>query len=321
MPWPTDHPALTDPMLAPWADGLEVVAPGATTVEVLRYLPGRRVATLVEHEHEPIVVKVFASPRARGNARRLRALGASPAAAIVPSLLGCDATGHVLALSYRQGDLPASLPEAEYPGCFFRVGAALRLLHESEAELDRVWDWDKEVTQLRRLATPVTLELVETLVASTSQLAGGSLISAHRDAHPRQVVVGADGAVAFIDLDDAAMGPRGLDVGNMLGHLVRERITGARSAPAAREAGEAFLDGYGPCADLDGGVLTGWTALAVARLAGLAESRHDDIAQRDALLEHGFAELARLADLGRSDNLGRLDELDRTGGVSAHAGR
>lgn len=315
MPWPSDHPANTDPILAPWADGVDEVAPGACVAEVLRYLPGRRVATLVEHERELAVVKVFASPRARGNARRLGALAASPAAAIVPTLLGCDAAGHVLALSYRHGVLPTSLPDTEYPSCFHRVGAALRKVHESGAELDRVWDWDQEVAQLRRQATPATVDLVETLVASTGRLAGAPLIPAHRDAHPRQVVVAADGAVAFIDLDDAAMGPRGLDVGNMLGHLIREGITGARSVPATVEASEAFLDGYGPCAELDGGVLTGWTALAIARLAGLAESRHGDAAQRDALLACGLADLARLSDLDR------LADLDRVGGVTAHAGR
>lgn len=303
MPWPSDHPARTDPMLAPWADGLDEVAPGAEVAQVLRYLPGRRVATLVEHGHEPAVVKVFASPRARGNARRLRALAASPAAAIVPTLLGCDTAGHVLSITYRQGVLPTSLADAAYPACFYRIGAALRQVHESGAELDRVWDWDKEVTQLRRRATPTTVDLVEMLVASTGWLAGAPVLPAHRDCHPRQVVVAADGAVAFIDLDDAAMGPRGLDVGNMLGHLVRERITGARSERATAAASEAFLDGYGPCPELDGGVLTGWTALAVARLAGLAESRHGDTPQRDALLDHGLGDLARLADVNRLADL------------------
>lgn len=303
MPWPTDHPAFIDPQLSPWAGGLNEAVPGARVESVLRYLPGRRVTTLVEYEGELAVVKVFASPRARGNARRLRAFAASPTAALVPIVLGCDAAGHVLAITYRHGVLPASLSDTEYPACFSRVGAALRRIHDSGTELDREWSWQQETAQLRRGAVPATADLVDTLVASTGWLAGAPLSPAHRDCHPRQVVVATDGTVAFIDLDDAAMGPRGLDVGNLLGHLIRERIIGARSVRATVEASEAFLDGYGPCAELDEGVLTGWTSLAVARLAGLAESRHRDLAQRDALVAYCVA------------------DLDRVGGVTSHAVR
>ena len=296
MPWPADHPARIDADLAPWAAGLDEVVPEARVGKVLRYLPGRRVATLVEGERGPAVVKVFASPRARGNARRLHAFAESAAAALVPTALGTDATGHVLALTYRPGVLPASLSDAHYPACFFRVGAALRQLHDSGAELDRVWSWEHEVAQLRRQSVPATVDLVDTLVASTGRLAGVPLYPAHRDCHPHQVVVAADSTVAFIDLDDAALSPRGLDVGNLLGHLTRERLTGVRSVQASIAAGEAFLDGYGPCAELTEAVVTGWTLLAVARLAGLAESRHDDAAQRDALLAHCLTELDRVLD-------------------------
>ena len=291
MPWPADHPVSTDPGLSPWAGGIDEVAPGARVVEVLRYLPGRRVATLVEHGRELAVVKVFASPRARGNVRRLHALAGSRAAALVPSVLGCDAAGHVLAVTYRHGVLPGSVPDADYAAQFVPIGAGLRRLHDSGTELDRLWEWEQEVTQLRRGAVPATTDLVETLVSSTRWLGGAALVPAHRDFHPRQVVLGADRSVAFIDLDDAAMAPRGLDIGNMLGHLVRERATGARSVAATAAASEAFLEGYGACAGIDEGLVTAWTMLTVARLAGLAESRHGDTAQSDTLLGHARAAL------------------------------
>ena len=270
---------------------------------VLRYLPGRRVATLVDYEGELAVVKVFASPRARGNTRRLHALAGSSAAHLVPTALGVDAAGHVLAVNYRHGILPKGLSDAEYPACLYKVGAALRQLHDCGAELDRVWGWEKEVAQLRRRVTLATVDVVDLVAASTIWLSGAPLSPAHRDCHPRQVIVGADGTVAFIDLDDAAMAPRGLDVGNMLGHLVRERLTGKRSARVTVEASEAFLHGYGPCAELDEGVVTGWTMLAVVRLAGLAETRHHDAAQRDAL--HAYCSV----------------DLAGVGAVSSHAGR
>lgn len=282
MPWPSDHPAVADPKLRPWAGGLDEIMPGARVTSVLRHLPGRRVATLVEHDGDLAVVKVFASPRARGNARRLRAYAASRAAGLTPAVLGCDAAGHVIALTYRHGKPLTSLSGAEYAASFRRVGAALRRLHDSGAHLDRVWDWDQEVAQLRRHAVPATVELVETLAASTGWLGGTPHVPAHRDCHPEQVVVTADDTVAFIDLDDAAMSPPGLDVGNVLGHLVQDRLVGARSPRTTTAASEAFLDGYGT--DLGAAALTGWTLLAVARLAALAESRHGDAVRRDALL-------------------------------------
>jgi len=295
VPWPTDHPAVGDPELAPWVAGLDEVVPGARVKTVLRYLPGRRVATLVEYEHELAVVKVFASPRARGNARRLTAFASSGASALVPTVIGCDTAGHVLAVTYRAGVLPGSLGDQHYARCFFRVGAALRNVHDSGAELDREWNWAQEVAQLRRRAVPATADLVDNLLATTGWLADAPVSPAHRDCHPRQVVVAADSSVAWIDLDDAAMSPRGLDVGNLLGHLVRERITGARSASATVAAAETFLDGYGSSSELDESVVAGWTLLAVARLAGLAESRHDDAAQRDALLAYCVAGLGEVA--------------------------
>lgn len=295
MPWPADHPARTDPLLTPWAGGLAEVAPGARVGDVLRYLPGRRVATFVECERGPVVVKVFASPRARGNARRLRAFAGSPAAALVPTVIGCDATGHVLAVSYRPGDLPGSLSDVDYVACMFRVGAALRELHDSGSELDRVWAWEQETAQLARRAVAATRDLVDVVVAETAWLARSPLSPCHRDCHPRQVVVAADGSVGWIDLDDSALAPRGLDVGNLLGHLVREHVTGVRSKGSKVLASEAFLDGYGPCSALDESVLAAWTVLAVARLAGLAESRHRDSAQRDALLAYCLANLDHVA--------------------------
>ena len=286
MRWPADHPALVDPELAPWAAAVDDVVPGARAISVLRYLPGRRVAALVEYRGELAVLKVFASPRARGNVRRLESLASTSAAALVPKIVGSDAAGHVLAVSYRRGALPASLSDSHYAERFDGVGRALRRLHDSGAELDRVWHWDREVAQLRGRAVPATREIVEALERSTSWLAGAGTVPAHRDFHPRQVVLPDDGSVALIDLDDAAMAPRALDVGNMLAHLRREQFTGARRPGVVNDAADAFLDGYGHAAEMDAGSVTCWTLLAVARLAALAESRHGDLGQRDALLAY-----------------------------------
>ena len=80
------------------------------------------------------------------------------------------------------------------------------------------------------------------------------------------------GATArWIDLDDAAMAPAGLDVGNFVAHLRRDHAFGLRGADETRDAIEGFLDGYGEApADL-----AAWERLSLIRLAGLATSRHN----------------------------------------------
>ena len=64
-------------------------------------------------------------------------------------------------------------------------------------------------------------------------------VPAHRDLHAAQVVV-APGAVRLIDLDEAAMAPAGLDVGNFLAHLDRDAALGsARRGDKAQPAGRS----------------------------------------------------------------------------------
>jgi hypothetical protein len=67
------------------------------------------------------------------------------------------------------------------------------------------------------------------------------------------------------------MAPPGLDVGNFLAHLDQDAALGRRPDHETRTAGRAFLRGYGgPPRDL-----TWWREIALARLAVLAEERHD----------------------------------------------
>jgi hypothetical protein len=102
--WPLDHPAVTDEALKPWAHHAAAVAPGAQVVRLLRHLPGRRVATHVKTaDGQSAVLKIFASPRARGNDRRLEALQRSWVRDLVPRPLGVDATGHVSLVEWVDG--------------------------------------------------------------------------------------------------------------------------------------------------------------------------------------------------------------------------
>ena len=105
----------------------------------------------------------------------------------------------------------------------------------------------------------------------------GAPVPSHRDCHPRQLVVTPTGAVAWIDLDDCATAPPGLDLGNLLAHLWREEILGRRSPSLVADARDAVLRGY-HADDLEGPsipehVRRSWELVSLARLAGLVVSR------------------------------------------------
>ncbi len=280
--WP-DHLLMDDDRLASAVEVAHVWRPGVRVRSVLRHVQGRRVTALAECDDRPVVVKLFSSPRARGNHRRLDALAAAGVGDLVPRSLGHDPTGHVGMIEYRHGSVFDQLPDDEFLAAAELAGAALRRLHDCGAELDRHWTVDDEIDALCRRATDHTRPFVDTMLDGMSMNHPGPLVPSHRDCHPRQLVA-AGRQVHWIDLDDCTMAPAGLDVGNMAAHLSREGIIGRRPVDVAEGARDRFIAGYGwtgPRADLDT-----WELLSLARLAGLAETRHGAPDERDALLDH-----------------------------------
>lgn len=268
MHWPADHAALADAALFPWHRGADELCPSAVVRHTLRYLPGRRVATMVDTADGPGVLKVFASPRARGNDRRLRAL-TEVLPNLVPTPRGVDQQGHVSLVSFTAGTVFDQLDDEAFIRSAPLVGAALGSLHRSGGVLDRCWTIDDELTQLGRRFPENVAAMVTGSIAARDALAAADLVSAHRDCHPRQVVVQGD-SVAWIDLDDAAMAPAALDVGNFVAHLRRDAVIAERDQATTDAAIDGFLAGYGAIpADSDE-----WERLSLARLAGLAVGRH-----------------------------------------------
>jgi hypothetical protein len=287
MRWSADHPLLTDDALCPFEPAAAALVDGSRVVRVLRHLGGRRVATLVERERDGrlAVLKVFASPRARGNDRRLRMLAVGPAGSIVPSSLGVDRRGHAHLLSYHPGRELVELADGDFVASCRQVGAALRRLHDCGAVLDRSWGWPQEAAQLDRQALPSTRPAVDRLLAGANGIgSGGDWVCAHRDCHPGQVIVEPTGDVRWIDLDDCVMAPRSLDVGNMVAHLRRENLRGARDVEVATAAERHFLDGYQAASTVPLAGLDRWIDVAMLRLAALAATRHRDWPLHDGLL-------------------------------------
>lgn len=281
---PAEDAAVADALRRALAEPAAPLA-GVRLGPVLRRVAGRRVTFSGRRLGVDVVVKCFASPRARGNARRLEALRAAGLADVVPTALATSSDGCVGVVSYRLGTVMEALGDVGFVEAARETGEALRRVHDSGAALDRTWAPADECAQLLRRA-PESCRAAAAAEAARAPVAG-ALVPSHRDLHPRQVVRPTDASgVCLIDLDDCALAPRGLDVGNMVAHLRREAVVGRRSPAVAAAAVEAFLEGYGaPPEDL-----LAWERLALARLAGLAESRHGRPVERDALL-------ALLADL------------------------
>jgi Ser/Thr protein kinase RdoA (MazF antagonist) len=286
MHWPADHPLLTDVALRPFEPAAASVADGSRFVRVLRHLDGRRGATLSARESagRTAVLKVFASPRARGNDRRLRELATSSAASIVPASLGVDRQGHAHLVSHHPGRELIELTDHDFVAACRRVGVALRRLHDCSAVLDRKWAWPQETAQLARQALPSTRGAVDELLDGAPDVDGADWVCAHRDCHPGQVIVEPTGDVRWIDLDDSAMAPRSLDVGNMVAHLRRENLRGARDVEVATAAERQFLDGYQAASAVAVADLDRWIDVAMLRLAALAAARHRDWPLHDDLL-------------------------------------
>ncbi|GAC1320642.1 MAG: hypothetical protein NVSMB25_13300 [Thermoleophilaceae bacterium] len=282
MHWPPDHPVLTDRALARWREGAERLCPDATAVRVLRHLPDRRVTTLVQLRGGLAVLKVFATPRAGDNHRRLTALATVGAAGLVPRSLGADDSGHVGLIELVPGTPLDEVSDEQLASCAERAGDALRRLHGSGARLDRSWTIVDEQRQLRRTAGRSTRAAAEDAIGRWAPRAG-TLVPSHRDCYPAQAIAN-QGEVRFIDLDDAAMAPPGLDTGNFLAHLLKDALVGLRPWPHSMRAMDAFLEGYGGAP----AGLGAWARLSLMRLAALAETRHRDPEQAQRLLDANY---------------------------------
>ncbi len=256
---------------------MDRLCPEAEVIRVLRHLPGRRVTTLVGTGDGLAVLKLFATSRARGVHRRLIVFGESRAGFLVPRPLG-QRKGHLALVEFIPGTPLDQLADDSLVAAAGLAGRALRRLHNSGAELGRTWAVADEIAQLRRTAGPTTRAAVELAIARWTPPALGRNVPSHRDCYPAQVVWTEIG-VRFIDLDDSAMAPPGLDVGNFLAHLQMEALLDTRKKDATVAAMDSFASDYGSVPP----ALGPWTRLALARLAALAETRHKSVQRAKVL--------------------------------------
>ena len=213
--------------------------------EALKDKPGRRRTLRATGPRDSAIVKIYASDRAATVAARVGALGAGPAEPMVPRMLLCDPSRRLVVLSYVPGrPLRDAVVTGDGEACA-RAGLALgawhaywrgrapRCLrrHTSEREI--------EIIDARAGALPAATAARVRRLARRLRPTWAHSTVVHRDLYEDQVLVGE--RIGLIDLDDAAVGPPELDMGNLLAHI---ELRALRAGEGPAGISETLLEGY-----------------------------------------------------------------------------
>lgn len=259
---------------------LEPIVGAPVVLEELKHKPGRRTTSRAVGAQRSAIVKVYASERAPIVAARLGVLAAGPPEPVVPEVLLCDAEAHLVVLSEVPGEpLRDSLLSRDL-GTSARAGSVIGAWHRAwqdrapKALVPHTLERELEILRTRAEQAPAAVgAAVGGPMAAIGDGAWGYPTVVHRDLYEEQVLVG--DRIGLIDLDDAALGPPELDVGNLLAHV---DLLALRSETDLTASVDALLDGYGQSGPpLDDALLARCRALTLLRLACI----HQDLSLVD----------------------------------------
>jgi Ser/Thr protein kinase RdoA (MazF antagonist) len=247
---------------------LELLLGAPVELRVLKHKPGRRLTLAARGRRGSAVVKLYASLRAAVVAARVGALASGPVEPATPRVLHADPELHLVVLSWVPGStLGRAVRRGDGESCR-RAGAALGGWHRHwSATAPAVLaphSLDRELAILHAAAARSAWPGARAAVARTP-LPGSwePRTVVHRDLYEEQILL--DRRVGLIDLDDAALGPPELDVGNLLAHLDLLALGVRRDL---RRLASTLLTGYqlaGP--DLDPALVIACRRLTLLRLA------------------------------------------------------
>ena len=244
---------------------------GPVSFEELKHKPGRRLTLRAVGTAGGAIVKLYASDRAATVAARVTALRDGPEEPMVPRVLLCDPARRMVALSYVPGTPLSRAVQAHDAEACGRAGLALGAWHafwsgRAPRSMKRHTSGrEMEGIHSRADALPAgTAERVRRL-AHRLMPAWSCPTVVHRDLYEEQVMVGE--RVGLIDLDDAALGPPELDIGNLLAHL---ELRGLREGNGFAGAAATLMEGYAASgAVLNPILLDRCRRLSLLRLAGI----------------------------------------------------
>ena len=237
-------------------------------LEELKHKPSRRTLRAAGPKRRAIV-KAYRSERAPVVAARVRALAAGPDEPLVPTVLDEDHDARVVVLTEVVGDpLRYALLASNLAECR-RAGEALGQWHSfwtGQAPSPLVPHTAvRELDILDRAAERAPARIGARVRREAAGLRTDWPIATvvHRDLYEEQIVLGE--RVGLIDLDDAALGPAELDLGNLLAHIDLLALRWERDLAPAREAILAGHHGSGY--RLDPELLARCRRLSALRLA------------------------------------------------------
>jgi Ser/Thr protein kinase RdoA (MazF antagonist) len=248
-------------------EALESLLGPPVALEELKHKPGRRRTLRATGSRRTAIVKLYESDRAPVVAARLGALAAGPPEPVVPRVLHVDPERRLLVLTEVRGTPFRDAIVAEDTAACVRVGAALASWHRALPNVRpdglAPHTIDDEVRILVERADGAPPEIASMVRSALPELrdAWPCTTIVHRDLYEEQILIG--DRVGLIDLDDAALGPPELDLGNLLAHI---ELLGLRTGDRVAPAIEALLGGYGP-QRLDESPLDRCRRLALLRLA------------------------------------------------------
>jgi len=249
---------------------LEPVLGAPVALEELKHKPGKRTTLRARGARRNAIVKVYASTRAPTVAARIAALAAGPDDVEVPEVLVCDPERHLVVLSEVPGvPLREALLAGDGETCE-RAGAALGAWHLAWLGTSP----DPLVLHTAEREVEILASRIESAPSGIAALVRGELPSVadgdweavtvvHRDLYEEQIMVAE--RIGLIDLDDSALGPPELDVGNLYGHI---ELLELRSGCDLSAMTDKLFGGYrraGP--PLDASLLARCRGLTLLRLA------------------------------------------------------
>jgi Ser/Thr protein kinase RdoA (MazF antagonist) len=240
-------------------------------LEELRHRPGRRLTLRARGPLGSAIVRLYHSDRIVSVAARIAALAAGPSEPVVPQVLAVEPEQRLLVLSDVPGSpLREAVLESQETGggeCR-RAGAAIATWHREWAGKApgalAAHTIEGELIVLADRSALASHEVRQHVAAALPSLRGEWPVTTvvHRELDEEQVLLGE--RIGLIDVDDAALGPPELDIGNLLGHLDLIELRSGRELSSARSA---FLDGYVALATLDARLLERCRTLARLHLA------------------------------------------------------
>jgi hypothetical protein len=260
---------------------LEALLGRPVGLEVLKLKPGRRLTLAARGRRGRAVVKVYGSQRAAIVAARVGALAAGPAEPAVPRVLLVEPALNLVVLSWLPGTaLRGALLAGDGQACR-RAGAALGAWHRSWWGLDPAaltpHSLERELEILHAASRRSTWDGARAAVAHAEKVSRpwAPRTVVHRDLYEEQVLL--DRRVGLIDVDDAALGPPELDVGNLAAHV---ELLGLRAGRNLARSIDMLVTGYeGEGPELEPDLLDGCRRLTLLRLACIhAEPRLAELA-------------------------------------------